>query len=441
MRPVRGVLVPAVVLIVALAPPPAAATVAPTLELVASPGLSPNHDGRFDVAKISVRTSGPADVTVLIVSRDDVAIRTLVRSVPVDGHATYTWTGRNDAGTRVADARYRAVATAQGPDGYTRQHAPIVVDTRPPSFAWRGIAPEPLRTTRPVRFTFATRDRFSERVSVSLVVTDAERRLVERVRTRPRPTGERTVSWDARAPGSHAIAPGLYRVAMDVRDELGNERTGRLRPFRDHRPVRSTVIRRVEDSGRRVALTFDDCTYDGAWRRILGALRASHAGATFFCAGINVSQAGPLARRTVAFGNAIGSHTWNHADLIGAPESTVRREVRHDQAVWWRRARVTPAPYFRPPDGVIGSTTLAGVGGEGFSWTVLWDVDPRDWSGISSAEIQHRVLSSVRPGSIVVLHVKPGTAAAVSGILRGLRARNLEPVALPALLRAGGLTR
>ena len=72
---------------------------------------------------------------------------------------------------------------------------------------------------------------------------------------------------------------------------------------------------------------------------------------------------------------------------------------------------------------------------------MLWDVDPGDWSGISSSEIQRRVLSSVRPGSIVVLHVKPQTAAAISGILRGLRARNLEPVTLPTLLRAGGLTR
>jgi peptidoglycan/xylan/chitin deacetylase (PgdA/CDA1 family) len=67
---------------------------------------------------------------------------------------------------------------------------------------------------------------------------------------------------------------------------------------------------------------------------------------------------------------------------------------------------------------------------------VLWDVDPRDWSGISAAEIQRRVLSSARSGSIVVMHVKAQTALAVRGILRGLRGRGLEPVTLSALLRA-----
>ena len=64
--------------------------------------------------------------------------------------------------------------------------------------------------------------------------------------------------------------------------------------------------------------------------------------------------------------------------MAGASEASVRRTVRRDQAVWWGRARSTPVPLFRPPEGVIGSTTLAGVGAEGFAWTVLWDVDPRD---------------------------------------------------------------
>ena len=440
MRAVR-VLVSVVGIIVTLACPAVAAPATPTLELKVSPGFSPNGDGRVDVARISVRTGGPADVSILVARLDGRTVRTLAESDPVNGDATYTWRGRSDAGRRVADDRYRVVATAQDLDGEVRRHAPVVVDTTPPAFTWKGIAPEPLLTTGSVRFTFTTSDRFSGRVAVAYAVSDAEGRLVERVRAGKHAAGERTVSWDARAPGSHAIWTGLYRVAVRVTDELGNDRTGPLRPFRDHRPVKSRVIRRVDGAGRRVALTFDDCTYGDSWKRILGALHASDAQATFFCAGSMVPAHALLARRTVALGNAIGSHTWNHGSLIGASEATVRSQVRRDQAAWWTRARSTPAPFFRPPNGEIGATTLAGVGGEGFRWVVLWDVDPSDWSGISAGEITRRVLSSVRPGSIVVMHVKYHTAAAVSGILRGLRARNLEPVSLPVLLRAGGLTR
>lgn len=422
-----------------LGPPTAEA--APTLELTAPAGFSPNHDGRSDLARISVVTAGPAQVSVWIVGPGGAPVRRLADAVPVDGRATFVWNGRSESGTRVADARYRVLASAHDPDGDVSRHVPLVLDTKAPSFTWHGIAPEPLRGTGPVRFTFATRDRFSSMVELTGFVRDAGGRLVEQVRAGRRATGVRTISWDAHAPGWHAVAPGLYRVAVRVTDMLGNARTGRFRPFRDHRPVRSRVIHRVDGAGPRVALTFDDCGYGGAWGKILHALRGAHAEATFFCVGSVLPSHAGLARRTVALGNAVGSHTWDHRNLTGASERTVRTQVRRDQAAWWRRARTTPAPLFRPPDGSVGSTTLAGVGSQGFAWTVLWDVDPWDWSGISSAEIQRRVLSSARRGSIVVLHVKPRTAVAVPGILRGLRVRGLDPVTLPTLLRAGGLTR
>jgi peptidoglycan/xylan/chitin deacetylase (PgdA/CDA1 family) len=52
--------------------------------------------------------------------------------------------------------------------------------------------------------------------------------------------------------------------------------------------------------------------------------------------------------------------------------------------------------------------------------------------------IAQRVLSNVRPGSIVVMHLKPQTAAALPAILRGLKARGYEAVSLPELFRAAG---
>ena len=108
-------------------------------------------------------TDAPADI-ILIERRDGTTVRRIADADRVNGDATYTWTGRNAAGERVRDARYRVVATTQGPDGEVRQRAPVVLDTRAPSFAWRSIAPEPVRTTGRVRFTFVVRDRFSDRV-------------------------------------------------------------------------------------------------------------------------------------------------------------------------------------------------------------------------------------------------------------------------------------
>jgi peptidoglycan/xylan/chitin deacetylase (PgdA/CDA1 family) len=72
----------------------------------------------------------------------------------------------------------------------------------------------------------------------------------------------------------------------------------------------------------------------------------------------------------------------------------------------------------------------AGVAGERI---VLWSVDPRDWShGSTAKQIVRRVLSAVRPGSIVLLHDGGGdrseTVKALPGIVKGIRKMGLRLV-------------
>jgi peptidoglycan/xylan/chitin deacetylase (PgdA/CDA1 family) len=226
-------------------------------------------------------------------------------------------------------------------------------------------------------------------------------------------------------------------VTVTVRDAAGNLRASSARPFRDHRPVSSLVIRRVEGSGPRVALTFDDCNSAGAWARILDILDAKHVGASFFCSGLRVAPNRALAVRTAAAGHTIGSHGWDHADLTTLSVDQARAQLRKDSEAWWRAGQVTPVPFFRPPYGAYDAETLRAAGDEGYRYTVLWDVDPQDWSQPGVSEIVDRVLSHARRGSIVVLHVQDQTAAALPEILDGLLRRGLEPVTLAELLAAG----
>jgi peptidoglycan/xylan/chitin deacetylase (PgdA/CDA1 family) len=95
-------------------------------------------------------------------------------------------------------------------------------------------------------------------------------------------------------------------------------------------------------------------------------------------------------------------------------------------------------PYCRPPYGDYNGSTVAASGAAGFTRVILWDVDPQDWSAPGAGVIAQRVLSHVRPGSIVVMHLRGQTAAALPAILRGLRARGYKAVSLPELFRAAG---
>jgi peptidoglycan/xylan/chitin deacetylase (PgdA/CDA1 family) len=69
--------------------------------------------------------------------------------------------------------------------------------------------------------------------------------------------------------------------------------------------------------------------------------------------------------------------------------------------------------------------------------TTLWSVDPRDFESRRPAQIAHRVLRDVRPGSIVILHDggrdRWATVQALGPILRGLKQRGYRTVTVSQL--------
>ena len=70
--------------------------------------------------------------------------------------------------------------------------------------------------------------------------------------------------------------------------------------------------------------------------------------------------------------------------------------------------------------------------------TVLWNVDPSDYTQPGTAAIVRRVLAQVQPGSIIISHDGGGprgqTLAAYPTIIAALRARGYRIVTIPELL-------
>ena len=71
--------------------------------------------------------------------------------------------------------------------------------------------------------------------------------------------------------------------------------------------------------------------------------------------------------------------------------------------------------------------------------SVLWDVDTSDYERPASFDIVQRVLSGVRPGSIVLMHDGGGprdqTLGALPDVIKGLKAKGYRFVNLDTLLR------
>ena len=180
-----------------------------------------------------------------------------------------------------------------------------------------------------------------------------------------------------------------------------------------------------------VAITFDDGP--GLYTdKLLAALRAADAKATFFVLG-DVSAARPAAlRRIAAAGHEIANHTWSHRALPSLTDAQVRSQLTRSADVIESITGTRPE-LMRPPYGSLSSRVVGILGVR--EWPiVLWDVDPEDWKYKNADTVYRRVLARTAPGSIVLLHdIHATTVAAVPRILAALADRGYTFVTVSEL--------
>jgi peptidoglycan/xylan/chitin deacetylase (PgdA/CDA1 family) len=209
----------------------------------------------------------------------------------------------------------------------------------------------------------------------------------------------------------------------------------------DQRAVDATLARTpfvVSGGGaaREVALTFDDGP--GPYTpRLVARLHALHAPATFFAIGSmeRYFAAGTLAEQQAGY--AIGDHSETHPFMARLN----RRDQRRELVAQAQSLVALGVPYprlFRPPYGSYDRLTFSELRRRRMLM-VLWSTDTGDFRQPGVTAIVHNALSGARPGAIILMHDGGGaraqTIAALPAIVRGLRARGLEPVTVPRLLR------
>ncbi len=192
-------------------------------------------------------------------------------------------------------------------------------------------------------------------------------------------------------------------------------------------------------SGKRIALAFDD----GPWYDTPGflhVLEQKHVVATFFQIGEQIStyggKNGAIEKRMLRDGDMIGDHTWSHPD-VSAGGAFARNQIR-EAAVAIQHATGGFYPcLFRPPYGATSPALQSLARSMGFT-TIMWDIDPRDWSLPGSQAIYNTVVNNAHPGAITEMHDGGGpryeTIAALPRIIDTLRARGYHFVTVAQLL-------
>jgi peptidoglycan/xylan/chitin deacetylase (PgdA/CDA1 family) len=187
-------------------------------------------------------------------------------------------------------------------------------------------------------------------------------------------------------------------------------------------------------SRREVAIGFDDGPYPDT-PAFIRMLERSHATATFFMIGRQVTSA---YRETMLHelraGDVPGDHTFTHPDLTRSND--VRGALEKTLSVIRAQTGYTPC-VFRPPYGDVNASVVHVASSLGLA-TVGWDVDPSDYTQPGTGAIVERVLSQVRPGSIIISHDGGGprgqTLAAYPRIISALHRRGYRVVTILQLL-------
>lgn len=149
-----------------------------------------------------------------------------------------------------------------------------------------------------------------------------------------------------------------------------------------------------------IALTFDDGPNETYTPQVLDILAKYNIKATFFVMGAYVDDHPEMAKRIVDEGHQIGNHTYTHPDLATLPDDKVIQEIEWTQESIRDVTGVTPDLYRLP----------FGSGGERVVkllkplTSIIWNVDSEDWKSHDKQAILDRVLSTLQPQSILLMH-------------------------------------
>ena len=192
---------------------------------------------------------------------------------------------------------------------------------------------------------------------------------------------------------------------------------------------------------RQMALTYDDGPNDPHTWRMMEVLERHGVKATFFLIGQFVRQKPEIARALADAGHVIGSHTWDHPNLIYASKAEVRRQLEQTQRAIFDATGVQPK-LFRPPFGGRRPASLRAIRVFGLL-PIMWNVTCYDWKAKSAGQIVAHAERQVRGGDVILLHDggyrrmgtdRSHTVEASDQILNRYQGEGYEFVTIPKML-------
>jgi peptidoglycan/xylan/chitin deacetylase (PgdA/CDA1 family) len=174
-----------------------------------------------------------------------------------------------------------------------------------------------------------------------------------------------------------------------------------------------------------VLLTFDDGPKDHATLDpLLDALDKHHAKAIFFVNGYRVKEHPELLKEINDRKQVIGNHSWDHIELKKEKAPKIKEQIETVQTIVKEITGKTPV-FFRPPFASANDAVHQITKDNGLLF-MTWSNGSLDWDMKKVPEnkrpqaIIDNVLKQLHPGSNILMHELPWTAATLDNLLTEL---------------------
>ncbi len=162
-----------------------------------------------------------------------------------------------------------------------------------------------------------------------------------------------------------------------------------------------------DTSKKQIIFTFDGGGTTESGSAILEALAKHHVTGTFFLTGKMVLAHPDFVKNIALAHHEIFSHTYDHPDLTKLSDEKVSEELTNFSDLLEKTVNISPKPYFRAPYGSRDARVLSIAEKNGYQ-SVYWTIDALDWKekqGETAAGVEKRILSTLAPGNIYLMHV------------------------------------
>jgi peptidoglycan/xylan/chitin deacetylase (PgdA/CDA1 family) len=198
-----------------------------------------------------------------------------------------------------------------------------------------------------------------------------------------------------------------------------------------------SVLFQIQTGQKIVALTIDDAPSPYT-REILDILKENDVTATFFVIGNQVPGNENVLADIVRAGHELGNHAMHDEPSISLSSDVLAQEINQVDAIidraYEQGSRARTSHDFRPGSGVFSHRILAVAEKTGYQ-TILGSIYPHD-PFISRWKVNAwHVLSSLRPGAVVICHDRRSwTVPMLRKALSGMKQKGFEVTSVSGLL-------